>query len=415
MIRFTTSPSFAGSAFESNESGIENNAKVGSLSTSISDLASTSTTTTLTAMDWTIQQNWRLLKAKDKCDSCWELVSQEMKTGHLPEECREHYYYLIGKSVESKEWTQDEEDFLKDIINEYPKIGGKMKYYSQMMLNHIAWTFENRHSTDEINEKCKLLNSPKKASKSKKATKSKASKSKKRKFSEIKSKIPSYQTLIRDQKISLSSRTLPEQALFLVEHSQKLSESSGKFSQENLKKLFTEIIKRQAPYNWEEISSEFNGLYTARECSQTYYHYMTKLGRINKGYKEGAWSNEEDQLLVQGMEQFQKNWSKISSEIFNGQRTPEQCCNRSNCMKLDLNFNTPIKKYNWNSDETERLRNAILEFGTNDWSKIAEVVATRTISQCKFKYQKMEHKELVTVADFIETNLEQDGDVETSS
>lgn len=104
-------------------------------------------------------------------------------------------------------------------------------------------------------------------------------------------------------------------------------------------------------------------------------------------HRSKAWTLEADERIRQEVE-FQKrtgngsvHWSVVASKV--GDRTGVQCQARW-AEVLDQN----IRKGRWSSEEDRLLRLGNRKFG-NSWSKIAEVVQSRTQRQCRSRWLQL--------------------------
>jgi hypothetical protein len=93
--------------------------------------------------------------------------------------------------------------------------------------------------------------------------------------------------------------------------------------------------------------------------------------------RNGPWSANEDQLLLQGLERFGAQWSKISKEMFDNARTNIQIRNRWVC-HLDSNLNAQA----WSDQDDSLLQQLHHRHGSN-WAVIAASFPGRTSAQVR--------------------------------
>ena len=82
-----------------------------------------------------------------------------------------------------------------------------------------------------------------------------------------------------------------------------------KWTKDEDKKLLSVTSSLSKITNWKEISQHFENR-TPVQCSSRYK-------RIRPGIQRGSWSSKEDQLLINFVQQYGKNWGKISQYMKN--------------------------------------------------------------------------------------------------
>ncbi len=127
------------------------------------------------------------------------------------------------------------------------------------------------------------------------------------------------------------------------------------------------------PKQWAKIATMIPGR-TNHQVKQR-WNYV-----LNSDIRNGPWSSEEDQLLLQGFEQFGKQWAKIC-ELIPG-RTNIQCRNRWKDV-----LDPSIRNDPWSQEEEMILEDAYSQFG-NRWAKIALMLPGRTGLQCRDRYTR---------------------------
>lgn len=89
------------------------------------------------------------------------------------------------------------------------------------------------------------------------------------------------------------------------------------------------------------------------------------------------WTIEEDTKLRNAVQQFGKNWVKISESVG---KTDHQCC-----VRWTQFLRSGIVQGVWNQAEKDKLAYAVNLYGT-DWKVVAELVG-RTAEQCRQKWE----------------------------
>ncbi|OHT14344.1 Myb-like DNA-binding domain containing protein [Tritrichomonas foetus] len=109
------------------------------------------------------------------------------------------------------------------------------------------------------------------------------------------------------------------------------------FSKDEDEKLLKLIQEFGAEHEWEMISKRMPGR-TARQCKERYYSSLSP--DINKN----PWSNEEDCILLNGVERIGQKWTDISFYLLG--RTPNSIKNRYNLLiKKRNDFQIAINEY----------------------------------------------------------------------
>ena len=105
--------------------------------------------------------------------------------------------------------------------------------------------------------------------------------------------------------------------------------------------------------------------------------------KIDPNLNHGRWSTIEDQAFEEAVQFFSaKNWQEISEYV--GTRTALQCKER-----YELKFLNPDKYKNWTLEEDKKLLNLVDKYG-GQWSKIAALeFPSRTDHSCLFRYTKL--------------------------
>ena len=79
-------------------------------------------------------------------------------------------------------------------------------------------------------------------------------------------------------------------------------------------KLLISLAQKYKNRNWNVISSHFP--------TKNYLQCFSRYRRIKPGMKRGPWNKEEDQFIFSRIQEYGKNWAKISKEM--GTRNSKQ-------------------------------------------------------------------------------------------
>lgn len=102
-------------------------------------------------------------------------------------------------------------------------------------------------------------------------------------------------------------------------------------------------------------------------------------GDIHK--KTHAWTANEDQRLCDAVREFgTDNWTLIAQFVGNG-RTRAQCSQR-----WLRGLNPSISKTLWSEEEDNLLIDTVKRLGSKSWGKIAAVLGNRCDVQCRYRY-----------------------------
>uniref|UniRef100_A0A7S1PFG9 Uncharacterized protein n=1 Tax=Percolomonas cosmopolitus TaxID=63605 RepID=A0A7S1PFG9_9EUKA len=105
-----------------------------------------------------------------------------------------------------------------------------------------------------------------------------------------------------------------------------------------------------------------------------------KFGVVKRLQKQGGWTHEEDQLLLQAVKKFkERNWNKISESV--PTRTATQCLHRFRKV-----LDPSISKSPWSDQEDQRLLDLVAEQETLSWSAISAQMPNRNAKQIRERY-----------------------------
>ncbi|XP_010350478.3 snRNA-activating protein complex subunit 4 isoform X1 [Saimiri boliviensis] len=121
-----------------------------------------------------------------------------------------------------------------------------------------------------------------------------------------------------------------------------------------------------------------------RDSMQLIYRWTKSL---DPALKKGCWAPEEDAKLLQAVAKYgEQDWFKIREEVPG--RSDAQCRDR---YLRRLHFS--LKKGRWNLKEEEQLIELIEKYGVGHWAKIASELPHRSGSQCLSKWKIMMGKQ----------------------
>lgn len=139
-----------------------------------------------------------------------------------------------------------------------------------------------------------------------------------------------------------------------------------------------EIGKEYNFKEWKEISRKMQNR-TPTQCSGRYK-------RIRPGIIKGAWTKEEDEMVIKLINEHGKNWSYVSNLILtkNSKQIRDRYINK-------LDNNVRIGKFSREEDEKILFYNA--KFGRK-WTKIANFFTGRTGDMIKNRYYSCIRKKI---------------------
>ncbi|GAB5585568.1 hypothetical protein Unana1_00468 [Umbelopsis nana] len=138
---------------------------------------------------------------------------------------------------------------------------------------------------------------------------------------------------------------------------------------------------------WSKIAECVPGR-TNKNCRKRWFH------SLDPSLRKGPWTEEEDQLLREGVARFpKKQWSKIA-DIIHG-RTDDQCAKRWR-ESLDPN----IDRSSWTEEEDKLLLQKFDEYGTQ-WQKIALYFPGRPGLHCRNRWRKLKRSSQHKAGSFV--------------
>ncbi|KAI9318567.1 hypothetical protein BX666DRAFT_1513859 [Dichotomocladium elegans] len=145
-------------------------------------------------------------------------------------------------------------------------------------------------------------------------------------------------------------------------------------AEDNLLRLAVQLYGDKTE-KWSKIAACVPGR-TNKNCRKRWFH------SLDPSLRKGAWTDEEDQLLRDGVMKYPNQWSKIA-DMLEG-RTDDQCAKRWR-ESLDPN----IDRSDWTAAEDQLLMNKYEEFGSQ-WQKIAQFFEGRPGLHCRNRWRKLQ-------------------------
>ncbi|KAK9722268.1 hypothetical protein K7432_002805 [Basidiobolus ranarum] len=126
---------------------------------------------------------------------------------------------------------------------------------------------------------------------------------------------------------------------------------------------------------WAKIAACVPGR-TNKNCRKRWFH------SLDPSLRKGAWTPEEDELLRQGVERYQGQWSKIAEAIPG--RTDDQCAKR-----WRESLDPSIDRAEWSHEEDGLLLEKYEELGSQ-WQKISQFFPGRPGLHCRNRWRKIQ-------------------------
>ena len=139
---------------------------------------------------------------------------------------------------------------------------------------------------------------------------------------------------------------------------------------ERLKQLVSQCRINKHFVPWPKVSYYMSN----RTKDQCYQRYVYSL---QSHLRKGVFTENEDFVILIGVNLFSHNWAKISEYLPN--RTPIQIHSRFNTF-LNVNFKS------WSQEEDLKLLQLVKEKGYRVWAEIAKSFQDRTRSQCRNRF-----------------------------
>ncbi|KAI8991550.1 hypothetical protein BDF20DRAFT_909320 [Mycotypha africana] len=144
--------------------------------------------------------------------------------------------------------------------------------------------------------------------------------------------------------------------------------------EDNLLKLAVQLYGDKTE-KWSKIAACVPGR-TNKNCRKRWFH------SLDPSLRKGTWTEEEDQLLREGVSKFPNQWSKIA-ELLPG-RTDDQCAKR-----WRESLDPTIDRSEWTAAEDQLLMEKFEEYGSQ-WQKIAYFFDGRPGLHCRNRWRKLQ-------------------------
>lgn len=135
-----------------------------------------------------------------------------------------------------------------------------------------------------------------------------------------------------------------------------------------------------------EVMQQMQQMQSQEYVAQTInYQKQNQFAGFRK--RSSKWTEEEDERLRTAIQNHgSDNWSLIASYV-GGQRTKSQCSQRWRRV-----LDPKIDKTNWKREEEIKLIEAVHSYGNKAWTRIAAEMGNRTDVQCRFRYKFLQKK-----------------------
>ncbi|ORX94530.1 hypothetical protein K493DRAFT_30240 [Basidiobolus meristosporus CBS 931.73] len=144
--------------------------------------------------------------------------------------------------------------------------------------------------------------------------------------------------------------------------------------EDNLLRLAVQLYGDKTE-KWAKIAACVPGR-TNKNCRKRWFH------SLDPSLRKGAWTPEEDELLRQGVERYQGQWSKIAEAIPG--RTDDQCAKR-----WRESLDPAIDRAEWSPEEDGLLLEKYEELGSQ-WQKISQFFPGRPGLHCRNRWRKIQ-------------------------
>lgn len=145
-------------------------------------------------------------------------------------------------------------------------------------------------------------------------------------------------------------------------------------------KLLISLAQKYKNRNWNVISSHFP--------TKNYLQCFSRYRRIKPGMKRGPWNKEEDQFIFSRIQEYGKNWAKISKEM--GTRNSKQIRDRY------INVLDPyVNKRMFTPDEDNTILDLFNKYGAK-WARIASHFTFRTADMVKNRFYSSISKRMIS-------------------
>ncbi|KAL0078237.1 hypothetical protein F4703DRAFT_1797256 [Phycomyces blakesleeanus] len=144
--------------------------------------------------------------------------------------------------------------------------------------------------------------------------------------------------------------------------------------EDNLLRLAVQLYGDKTE-KWAKIAACVPGR-TNKNCRKRWFH------SLDPSLRKGTWTDEEDQLLREGVTKYPNQWSKIA-DMLEG-RTDDQCAKR-----WRESLDPSIDRSDWSAEEDARLMEKYDLFGSQ-WQRIAQFFDGRPGLHCRNRWRKLQ-------------------------
>ncbi|KAI9014542.1 hypothetical protein CLU79DRAFT_367550 [Phycomyces nitens] len=144
--------------------------------------------------------------------------------------------------------------------------------------------------------------------------------------------------------------------------------------EDNLLRLAVQLYGDKTE-KWAKIAACVPGR-TNKNCRKRWFH------SLDPSLRKGTWTDEEDQLLREGVTKYPNQWSKIA-DMLEG-RTDDQCAKR-----WRESLDPSIDRSDWSTEEDARLMEKYDLFGSQ-WQRIAQFFDGRPGLHCRNRWRKLQ-------------------------
>ncbi|RUS14959.1 hypothetical protein BC937DRAFT_93101 [Endogone sp. FLAS-F59071] len=144
--------------------------------------------------------------------------------------------------------------------------------------------------------------------------------------------------------------------------------------EDNLLRLAVQLYGDKTE-KWAKIAACVPGR-TNKNCRKRWFH------SLDPSLRKGAWTEEEDAMLRQGVAKHPSQWSKIA-DLIQG-RTDDQCAKR-----WRESLDPSINRSEWTADEDALLLHKFDQYGSQ-WQKIASYFPGRPGLHCRNRWRKIQ-------------------------
>ncbi|KAI7899838.1 Homeodomain-like protein, partial [Cokeromyces recurvatus] len=139
------------------------------------------------------------------------------------------------------------------------------------------------------------------------------------------------------------------------------------------KQILIEAVNQRGKGNWKVISQHHLPHRSPRRIANEW-------SRLSSTLQHKEWTQDEDNLILQGFKEFGRAWSKIATHYLPW-RTNLQIFNR-----FQSRLNPAMKMDKWTEEELDLLLRRTIMYG-QDWKKVAAGIEGRTEAQCRTLWQ----------------------------